>query len=71
MKFLTIVTLIPVLLILVKQSISIQINYVYHNYTTMTGILKSINRTHSELVSLYSIGKSVKGKELWVVLITK
>ncbi len=71
MKFLTIVSLIPVLLILLKQSISVQINYVYHNYTTMTGILKSINRTHPELVFLYSIGKSVNGKELWVLLITK
>ena len=60
-----------VIYVLVDVNNSLQINYVYHNYTAMTGILKNINKTHSDLVFLYSIGQSVEGRELWVLLITK
>lgn len=62
---------LPFVFVLIKQNNSLQINYVYHNYTSMTARLKSINKTNPELVYLYSIGKSVEGRELWVMLITK
>ncbi|CAG2174027.1 unnamed protein product [Oppiella nova] len=62
---------LAVIYVLVDVNNSLQINYVYHNYTAMTGILKNINKTHSDLVFLYSIGQSVEGRELWVLLITK
>ncbi|XP_060586207.1 carboxypeptidase D-like [Ruditapes philippinarum] len=41
----------------------------YHNYGVMTKILKGINDTLPHLVKLYSIGKSVRGRELWVLAI--
>ncbi|CAG2116459.1 unnamed protein product, partial [Medioppia subpectinata] len=71
MHSLIVLIVLTVFYILVDVSTCVQINYVYHNYTSMTGILKSINKTNSDLVYLYSIGKSVEGRELWVLLITK
>ncbi|XP_054153380.1 carboxypeptidase M-like [Oppia nitens] len=56
--------------VIIKSHKCVQINYVYHNYTSMTAMLKSINQTYPELVYLYSIGQSVQGRELWVMLIT-
>ncbi|XP_053203498.1 carboxypeptidase D-like isoform X2 [Panonychus citri] len=47
------------------------INFDYHNYDEMTMILNDINRNYPQLTSLYSIGKSVQGRELWVMLISK
>lgn len=37
----------------------------------MTSILNDIHRSYPHLTSLYSIGKSVQGRELWVMLISK
>ena len=56
---------------LIRGQTSLQINYEYHKYDDMTQILKNINRTNPDLCYLYSIGQSVQGRELWVLLITK
>ncbi|XP_050533438.1 carboxypeptidase D-like isoform X2 [Daktulosphaira vitifoliae] len=42
----------------------------YHNYDDLTKFVKKITEEYSNITSLYSIGKSVQGRELWVVKIT-
>lgn len=43
----------------------------YHNYEQLTNYLKRINCLYPEITRLFSIGKSVAGRELWVLEITK
>ncbi|CAD6227310.1 GSCOCG00006098001-RA-CDS [Cotesia congregata] len=45
--------------------------FVHHNYTSMEHFLKELNGSYPQLVRLYSIGKSVQGRELYVMEITK
>lgn len=47
------------------------IEFAYHNYEAMTNLLHNISTNFPELVRVYSIGKSVQGRQLWVALITK
>ncbi|XP_074640654.1 carboxypeptidase D-like isoform X2 [Tubulanus polymorphus] len=42
----------------------------YHNYTQMTKLLYKIYKTHEKIVDLRSLGKSVKGNEIWSVEIS-
>lgn len=42
----------------------------YYNYEELTGLLKSLAERYPHIASLYSIGKSVQGRELWVMRIT-
>ena len=42
----------------------------HHNYARMTKFLKNINTAYSQITKLYSIGKSVEGRELWVLEIS-
>ena len=42
----------------------------HHNYARMTQFLKNINIAYSQITKLYSIGKSVEGRELWVLEIS-
>lgn len=40
----------------------------HHNYTEMEALLKKIVKIRPEIARLYSIGKSVRGRELYVCL---
>ncbi|EDV20128.1 expressed hypothetical protein [Trichoplax adhaerens] len=42
----------------------------YHNYTSMTALLQDLNQKYSHLTKLYSIGKSVDGRDLNVLAIS-
>uniref|UniRef100_A0A2R5L4K7 Putative carboxypeptidase d n=1 Tax=Ornithodoros turicata TaxID=34597 RepID=A0A2R5L4K7_9ACAR len=42
----------------------------YLNYNETTTFLHELSRKHSSLASVYTIGKSVKGRELWVLKIS-
>nr|CAH0098194.1 unnamed protein product [Daphnia galeata] len=42
----------------------------YHHYDEMTAYLRAVNAAYPQLTSLYSIGQSVQGRELWVLLIS-
>uniref|UniRef100_A0A1B6EGC5 Peptidase M14 domain-containing protein n=1 Tax=Clastoptera arizonana TaxID=38151 RepID=A0A1B6EGC5_9HEMI len=42
----------------------------YHSYEEMTQFLQNISKQNSNIASLYTIGKSVLGRELWVMNIT-
>ena len=41
----------------------------HHNYTEMEALLKKIVKIRPEIARLYSIGKSVRGRELYVCLL--
>jgi murein tripeptide amidase MpaA len=42
----------------------------YHNFAETTELLESFNKQYKDLTKLYSIGKSVQGKDLWCLEIT-
>lgn len=42
----------------------------YHHYDEMAAYLRSVNAAYPQLTRLYSIGQSVQGRELWVLLIS-
>lgn len=46
------------------------IKHEHHNYHAMTNILKEINRQWPKITNLYTIGKSVENRELWVLVIS-
>lgn len=43
----------------------------YYNYNELTELLKSLAVKHSSIANLTSIGRSVEGRELWVMRVTK
>ncbi len=43
----------------------------YYNYVALTGRLQSLAQKYSHIANLSSIGRSVEGRELWVMRITK
>lgn len=53
------------------QGRPVYVDFNYHDYNRMTSLLKSMNDTYPDLVQLYSIGKSVQGRELWVMLVSR
>ena len=51
-----------------KQSLCV-LNFEYHSYDELTDILKSFIVNYPTKAYLYSIGKSVQNRELWVLAI--
>lgn len=47
-----------------------KIEFNYHNYIELTNLLKNVSNLYPDLVRIYSIGKSVQGRQLWVALIS-
>ncbi|CAI4221378.1 unnamed protein product [Auanema sp. JU1783] len=43
----------------------------HRNYEEMTSFLKNLTASYPHLTYLYSIGKSVEGRQLWVLVISK
>lgn len=52
------------------QAQSYGIDYVYHNYEAMTKFLRATTASYPSLTALYSIGKSVQGRDLWVMVVS-
>ena len=42
----------------------------YHNYYTTTKMLNDFNQKYPELVNVFSIGKSVRGNDIWCIRLT-
>lgn len=42
----------------------------YHNYDQMTAYLRKVATVHKDITALYSIGKSVEGRDLWVLVVS-
>ena len=48
----------------------VTIAYEHHNYQSMTNILKEIHKKWPSITYLYSVGKSIENRELWVLEIS-
>ncbi|XP_043282547.1 carboxypeptidase M-like isoform X5 [Venturia canescens] len=46
------------------------IDFKYHNYEQMSRFLRATSLRFQNLTALYSIGKSVKGRDLWVMVVS-
>lgn len=44
--------------------------YVYHDYRGMSDLLVNLTNYRPDLVTLYSVGKSLEGRDLWVTMVT-
>lgn len=42
-------------------------SFKHHNYDSMVGFLMNISNTYPNITKLYTVGKSVGGRELWVM----
>ena len=42
----------------------------YYTYDVLTGLLRDLVESHPQLAQLDSIGKSLEGRELWLVTLT-
>lgn len=47
-----------------------RIELTYHDYDEMTKLLKEASAMFPELVKLYTVGKSVQGRQLWVAMVS-
>lgn len=56
--------------ILLSACLANSLDYVYHNYEQLTSILKDYSVKYPTKTYLYSIGKSVQNRELWVLAIS-
>jgi carboxypeptidase M len=54
-----------------QQPIVPRLSMDYHNYTSMTQFLRHVSTIYSNLTALYSIGQSVQGREMWVMVVSK
>ncbi|XP_076035544.1 carboxypeptidase D-like isoform X2 [Oratosquilla oratoria] len=46
------------------------LEFEYHDYTSMTSFLRAMSATYPNLTALYSIGKTVQGRDLWVMVVS-
>lgn len=46
------------------------LDFVYHNHEEMTRFLRATSARFPNLTALYSIGKSVQGRDLWVMVVS-
>ncbi|CAB4064502.1 CPM [Lepeophtheirus salmonis] len=53
------------------QPVPPRLAFNYHNHTEMTNYLRHISTIYSNLTALYSIGQSVQGRELWVMVVSR
>jgi len=54
-----------------KRSASLTTWDKYHNYVDLTNYLAAVQQTYPTIARRFSIGKSVQGRELWGIRITK
>ncbi|XP_035700442.1 carboxypeptidase M isoform X2 [Folsomia candida] len=56
---------------MVKRSTSPpSLDFSYHDYEEMTSFLRGLNAAYPNITALYSIGRSVQGRELWVMVVS-
>lgn len=49
---------------------ALKIPFKHHNYDALTSVLVNMTSSRPDLATLYSVGKSIHGRELWVVMLT-
>lgn len=47
------------------------VDFNYHNHQAVEAIMRGFAADYPHLAQMYSVGKSVQGRDLWVLLITK
>ncbi|XP_050428742.1 carboxypeptidase M-like isoform X2 [Adelges cooleyi] len=52
------------------QDQNYQLEFKYHDYDKMTKFLRTTSSKFPNLTALYSIGKSVQGRDLWVMVVS-
>jgi len=52
------------------EEFNVKLNFDYHNYTELSRFLHDVAAHYPALTQLYSIGKSVRGRELWVLAVS-
>ncbi|KAG8194099.1 hypothetical protein JTE90_003041 [Oedothorax gibbosus] len=58
-------------LVLFSVVSALEVDFTYHRFPQMTNVLRQLNREYPEMTKLYSVGKSVQGRDLWVMLVTR
>lgn len=58
------------LLILLPPLLEGGFTFQHHNYNQMMKMLKELTKKYPSITNLYTIGKSVEGRELWVMEIS-
>lgn len=48
----------------------LRVPFKYHNYEDMTGVLINATSVRPDLATLYSVGQSRQGRELWVLMLS-
>lgn len=43
----------------------------YHSYDEMTRAIKNLATTHSDIVKTESLGKTIKGRDIWLIMLRK
>ncbi|XP_055923216.1 carboxypeptidase D [Eupeodes corollae] len=51
----------------ISSGFSATTKFVHHNYTQMEKFIRNLSKAYPSITRLYSIGKSVEGRELWVL----
>lgn len=52
------------------NSLEEQMDFKYHNFDEMTKFLQIYQKLFPQITKLYSVGKSVEGRDLWVLIIS-
>ncbi|XP_048519633.1 carboxypeptidase M isoform X2 [Dendroctonus ponderosae] len=52
------------------KDVDIKLEHKYHHFDQMTQYLRQTTARYPSLTALYSIGKSVKGRDLWVMVVS-
>ena len=61
--------LFSLILLILCQYIHSAVNYGFHNYSSLTQILEQFASSYPTKTHLYSIGKSVQNRDIWVLAI--
>ena len=60
-----------IILLFLSYNLVFTYEYKYHNYEDITKMLKSYAEQFPAITNLYSIGRSLEGRELWVLALAK
>jgi hypothetical protein len=48
----------------------LRLSFDYHHFLQMVDWLRQVSAAYPEITSLYSIGKSTDGRDLWVMVVS-
>jgi hypothetical protein len=60
----------PKMFLILLVLVNCELDFDYHNYESLTSILKNYSKIYPTKTYLYSIGSSVQNRSLWVIAIS-